>query len=497
MTESRTASAKNGAKKEAAKEKGAERGITVKKAENFTEWYSQVVDKAKLADYGPIHGTIAFTPNSYGIWENIRMPFDRMIKETGHKNAYFPLMIPESFLKKEAEHLKAFAPEVFWVTQEGSRKLADRYAIRPTSETIVYYFFAKWLHGWRDLPILVNQWCSVLRAEIKDTKPFIRTSEFLWQEGHTAHETSEEAAKEVLLILDFYKTIAEDYLAVPVVLGKKSNLEKFGGAEYTTTIEAMMPDGKALQMGTSHNLGQNFAKGFGLKFLGKDEKEQFAWTTSWGISTRMLGALIMVHGDDAGLVMPPKVAYKQIVIVPIFKKDEGNMVVDFSKKLAGKLQEFRVEIDLREGVTPGYKFNDWEMKGVPLRIEIGPRDIKEGTVVLVRRDTKEKKTVKSDDVVKEVQAMLDSIQQHLFDEASKRLKESITDAATYDELKQVVSSKGGFVRASWCGKDECENKIKQETTATNRVIPFDQGRSGKCIVCGADTETIAYFAKAY
>ena len=474
-----------------------DKGITVKKVENFAEWYSQLVEKAGLADYGPIHGTIAFAPNSYEIWENIRQILDPMIKKTGHKNAYFPLMIPESFLKKEATHFKAFVPEVFWVTHEGDKKLNDRYAIRPTSETIIYYFFSKWIRSWRDLPIRINQWCSVLRAEIKDTKPFIRNSEFLWQEGHTAHETMGEASEEVLLILNFYKKIVEEYLGIPVIAGKKSDLEKFGGADYTTTIEAMMPDGKALQMGTSHNLGQNLSKAFDLKFLGKDEKEHFAYTTSWAVSTRLLGALIMVHGDDAGFIMPPKIAHTQIVIVPIFKED-SETVIEFSKKLLTKLRShFKVELDLRDNVTPGYKFNDWELKGIPLRIEVGPRDIKSGTVVLVRRDNKVKKIVKNEDVEKEVESILESIQHDLYEKAKKNLKESISEATTYKEFQKIIESKGGFVKANWCGKDECEIKIKDDTTATNRVIPFDERKKGKCIICGQATDTIAYFAKAY
>lgn len=474
-----------------------EKGITVKKSENFPEWYSQVVEKAKLAEYGPIHGTIAFSPNSYEIWESIHAAFDKMIKDTGHKNAYFPLMIPESWLRKEAEHFKAFVPEVFWVTHEGDKKLADRYAIRPTSETIIYYFFSKWVRGWRDLPILMNQWCNVLRAEIKDTKPFIRTSEFLWQEGHTAHETNEEASKEVKLILDFYKQIAQDYLAIPVLSGRKSDLEKFGGADYTLAIEGMMPDGKALQMGTSHNLGQNLSKAFSVKFLGRDEKEHFAFTTSWGISTRLLGALIMVHGDDSGLIMPPRIAYTQVVIVPIFKEEEKKAVIEFSTKLLERLRlGHRAELDLRE-VTPGYKFHDWEMKGVPVRIEIGPRDMKAGTVVIVRRDTKEKKSVKTEDLEKEIHAALDAIQKNLYEKAQKTLNDNISDATTYKELETIISTKGGFVRVNWCGKDMCELKIKEDTTATNRIMPFDEKKKGKCIVCSDPTDTIAYFAKAY
>ena len=473
-------------------------GITAKKSSNFVDWYSEVVIKSGLAEYGPVHGTIVFSPNSYAMWEEVQKAFDKMIKETGHKNAYFPLLIPESLLNKEAEHFKSFVPEVFWVTHEGEKELTDKYAIRPTSETIIYYFFSKWLRSWRDLPILVNQWCSVLRAEIKDTKPFIRNSEFLWQEGHTAHETEAEADKEVMLILDFYRKIAEEYLAIPVIAGKKSELEKFGGAYYTTTIESIMPDGKAIQMGTSHNLGQNFSKPFGVKYLGRDNLEHSAWTTSWGISTRLLGALVMTHGDDSGLIMPPKVAGTQIVIIPIIKKESLNEVTQFAKELRGKLsQKFRVELDLRDDVTPGYKFNDWEMKGVPLRIEVGPKDIKNGVVVLVRRDTKEKKEVKHADLEEEASKLLEAIQATLFLRAKESLKSLITEAKTYKELQEVIKSKGGFVKINWCLGDACELKIKEDTNATSRVIPFGEKRHGKCIVCGKDTEAVAYFAKSY
>ncbi len=478
-----------------------QQGMTVKKLENFSEWYTQVVQKADLADYGITQGTIAFKPTAYAIWEKVQRIFDDKIKETGHKNAYFPLLIPENLLKKEAEHFEGFIPEVFWVTHSGDNKLGERLAVRPTSETIIYSFLSKWIRSWRDLPLLLNQWCNILRAEIKSTKPFTRTSEFLWQEGHTAHATVEEAEKEVMYILEEYRDVIENYLAVPVLTGKKSELEKFAGAIYTTTLEGMMPDGKALQMGTSHNLGQNFSRPFEIKYLDKNGKEQFVWTTSWGISTRLLGGLIMAHGDDKGLVLPPKIAPTQIVIVPIYYKPAEKKTV--LKKVEGikknlEKKEFNVEIDDREGYTPGWKFNEWELKGVPLRIEVGPRDVKNKQVVVVRRDTSEKSNVKDKEVVTQVSTLLDSIQKNLFKKAEKNLNEMITSVSKYEEFKKIVESKGGFIKTSWCGENHCEEQIKTETGATIRIIPFKKdGKVSKCIYCGKDGKEVVYFAKAY
>jgi len=475
-------------------------GITVKKSENFSEWYTQVVQKADLADYGVTQGTIAFKPTAYAIWENIQKIFDQKIKKTGHKNVYFPLLIPENLLKKEAEHFEGFVPEVFWVTHSGDNKLGERLAIRPTSETIIYSFYSKWIRSWRDLPLLLNQWCNILRAEIKSTKPFIRTSEFLWQEGHTAHETKEDADNEVMYILKEYQDVIENYLAIPVLLGKKSELEKFAGALYTTTIEGIMPDGKALQMGTSHNLGQNFSRPFEIKFLDKNGKEQYVWTTSWAISTRLLGGLIMSHGDDKGLILPPKIAPVQIVIVPIYYKiNEKKIVLKKAEGIKSKLEEdgFTVFIDGREGYTPGWKFNEWEMKGIPLRIEIGPRDIKNKQVVVVRRDNNEKVMVKEGESVEKVSMLLDSVQKNLFEKAKNNLKKSTTGAKNYDEFKKVIGGKGGFVRASWCGENHCELQIKDETGATIRIIPFEKEKVSKCIYCNKAGKEVVYFAKAY
>ncbi|MFH0711215.1 MAG: proline--tRNA ligase [Candidatus Aenigmatarchaeota archaeon] len=473
-------------------------GITVKKMDDFVDWYTQIVQKAELADYGPVQGTIAMRPYAYAIWEMIQKIFDEKIKKTGHLNAYFPTLIPESFLKKEAEHFKGFDPEVFFVTHSGSNKLGERLVVRPTSETMIYNFYSKWIRSWRDLPLLLNQWCNILRAEIKATKPFIRGSEFLWQEGHTAHATKEEADKEMLSILDEYVDIAENFLAIAVLKGKKSEIEKFPGALVTTTFEGMMPDGKALQMGTSHNLGQNFSKPFEIKFLDKDKKEKFVWTTSWGISTRLIGALIMTHGDDKGLILPPKIAPIQVVIVPVYYKEKEKK--DVMKKIEGlkeELEDFRVHVDEREEYTPGWKFNEWEMKGVPLRLEVGPKDVEKKHVVFVRRDDKKKTFVKDEDVEKEVKDNLESIQKGMFEKSKKELTKMTNEVKNYLEFKKAIE-KGGFIKAGWCGDSHCEEQIKVETGATIRVIPFKKETGfPKCVYCDKPSKEAAYFAKSY
>ncbi|MCS7115817.1 MAG: proline--tRNA ligase [Nitrososphaerota archaeon] len=476
-------------------------GVTVKKSENFSEWYTQVVLKSGLADYAPVKGCMVFRELSYAIWEKIQQIFNEKIKRTGHKNVYFPLFIPESFLRKEAEHFAGFVPEVAWVTAGGDSPLEEKLAIRPTSETIIYAMYAKWIRSWRDLPIKLNQWCSVVRWETKATKLFLRTREFLWQEGHTAHATKEEADKEVMEILGEYRDLMENYLAIPVLVGRKTESEKFAGALYTTTLEAIMPDGKALQMGTSHNLGQNFSKVFDIKFIGEDEKEQYVWQTSWGISTRLIGAIVMVHGDDKGLVLPPKIAPIQAVIVPIpYKTADANMIMAKAKEVYEKLQGAGVStvLDDRKEYTPGWKFNDWELKGVPLRVEIGPRDLKQGQVTLVRRDTFERIAVKEGEAVQTVQRLLDEIQTSLFTRAKKFLEENITPVRSYDDFKAVLESKGGFIKASWCLSPKCEEKIKEETGATIRLIPFQREEpfSG-CIYCGGEAKEVVYFAKSY
>lgn len=474
-------------------------GITVKKDEEFSEWYNQVVLKAKLADFTAIKGFMAIRPNAYEIWEKIQDWFDKRIKKTGHRNAYAPALIPESLLKKEQEHLEGFTPEAFWVTHEGPKELDERYALRPTSETIIYDSYSKWIDSWRDLPLLYNYWNSVFRYETKMTKLFLRTREFLWQEGHTVHATEEEAKEEMINQIELYKKLAENLLAIPVITGEKSESEKFAGAKTTTTIEGLMPDGKALQMGTSHNLGQNFSRAFDLTFLGKNEEEKYAWNTSWGFSTRLIGALIMVHGDDKGLVLPPKVAPRQVVIVPILFEETKNEVLEKAGEIKEKLDsEFEVKLDDREKYTPGWKFNHWELLGVPLRIEVGPRDLKKDQAVLVRRDNGEKETVKEKSLEKNVSETLDDIQENLYERAEDFLERNTHSVEKYEEFKKVMDEERGLIKAPWCGSQECEDKIQDETTATVRAIPFDSEPGGECIYCGEKAEhKEVYFAKSY
>jgi prolyl-tRNA synthetase len=476
-------------------------GITVKKSEDFSEWYTQVVLKSKMADYAPIKGCIIFRENSYAIWEKIQDYFNERIKKSGHKNAYFPIFIPERFLKREAEHFEGFVPECAWVTVGGDTELEERLAIRPTSETIIYTMYKKWIKSRRDLPLLLNQWCNIVRWETKATKPFLRTREFLWQEGHTAHESKEEAEKEVMDILMIYKDLIENLLAIPVLVGVKTESEKFAGALYTTALEALMPDGKALQMGTSHNLGQNFSKAFRIKFFGDDEKEHYVWTTSWGISTRLIGALVMAHGDDKGLVLPPKAAPHQVVIVPIFYKEvETNSILNKAHEVLKRLEENGVTaiLDNRPEYTPGWKFNDWELKGVPIRIEIGPRDLERKQVVAARRDTGEKTNVKDEELIDTVDKMLKDIQTNLFNNAKKFITEHTSTVKTYAEFKDTLRKKGGLIKACWCLNDECEKKIKEETGATIRVIPFEKEKLfSNCVYCGKEAKEAVFFAKAY
>ena len=481
--------------------KMSEMGITVKKSENFSEWYTQVVLKSGLADYAPIKGCMIFREHSYAIWEKIQEIFNKKIKEKGHKNVYFPMFIPESFLKKEAEHFEGFVPEVAWVTTGGNSKLEERLAVRPTSETIMYAMYAKWIRSWRDLPIKLNQWCNIVRWETRATKLFLRTREFLWQEGHTAHATKEEADTEVMEILNIYRDLTENYLAIPVLVGKKTENEKFAGALYTTALEALMPDGKILQMGTSHNLGQNFAKVFDIKFIGEDEKEHYVWQTSWGITTRLIGAAVMVHGDDKGLVLPPKIAPMQAVIIPIPYKDvDKELILRKAREIFGNLQKngISVVLDDRPEYTPGWKFNEWELKGVPIRIEIGPRDVKEKQVTLARRDTIERIAVKEEKIVDTVTKLLEEIQNNLFNRAKKFLEDHTTTVKTYDEFKEVLKKKGGFIRACWCSSPTCEEKIKEETGATIRLIPFEKEELfSNCVYCGGEGKEVVYFGRAY
>jgi len=475
-------------------------GITVSKKENFSEWYTQVVLKAELADYAPVKGLIVLRPDGYSIWESIKDSLDKKFKKIGIRNGFLPVLIPESLLGKEKEHFSGFNPEVFWVTHSGDTEVGDRLALRPTSETLAYSLYSKWIKSWRDLPLKINFWNTALRAEIKATKPFIRTSEFLWQEGHTVHATKEEAEKEVLEILETYKKTVEDELAIPVLVGKKSEKEKFVGAVYTTTMEAMMPDGKALQMGTSHFLGQNFSKPFEVKFSDKDNVETFVWQTSWGVSWRLIGAMIMVHGDDKGLVLPPKVAPIQVVIVPIYYTDEDEKkVLEKAGEIENTLakQGLRVHVDRRSQLTPGFKFHDWELRGIPLRVELGPKDIAKQKVVLVKRHSRQKTDVPLDKLENEVVSVLDTIQKELFEAAKKLLSQMTLKVSDYEQFKSKIEE-GGFFEAPWCGNQKCEEKIKEETGADIRVIPFDSKNSdGKCIFCKSQSVSNVILARGY
>lgn len=474
-------------------------GITVSKKDDFSEWYTQVVLKAKLADYAPVKGLIVLRPDGNSIWESLKSTFDKKFAKNGIRNGFLPVLIPESLLGKEQKHFAGFNPEVFWVTHSGTNEVGDRLALRPTSETLAYTLYSKWIQSWRDLPLKINFWNTALRAEIKATKPFLRTSEFLWQEGHTVHTTQEEAEKEVMKILEIYKNTVEEELAIPVTTGKKSEKEKFVGAVYTTTMESIMPDGKALQMGTSHFLGQNFSKPFEVKFADKDNVEHFAWQTSWGVSWRLIGAMIMAHGDDQGLVLPPKVAPTQVVIVPIYRNDEGkDKVLPKVKEIQEKLEskDIRIQVDDREGLSPGYKFNDWEMKGVPIRIEIGPKDIEKQSIVVAKRYNREKINLELDEVEKII-PILDEIQKDMLENARVQSKENTKDVSDYTEFKLQIEE-GGFFNAPWCGKLECEEKIKEETGADIRVIPFgSEYTDSKCMYCGEQSKSIPIFARGY
>ena len=475
-------------------------GITVKKADDLSEWYTQVVTKAQLADYSSAKGFMVLMPYGFSIWESIKEHFDRKIKEIGHRNAYFPLLIPERLLKREAEHFEGFTPEVFWVTHSGNNELGERLAIRPTSETIINESYSRWVKSWRDLPVLINVWNSVLRAEITSTKPFIRTTEFLWQEGHTVHGTEEEAENEVMTILEIYRRLVEDQVAIPVLVGKKTEKEKFKGAVYTTTLEAIMPDGKAMQMGTSHHLGQNFSKPFEIKFLGKDEKEHFAWTTSWGISWRLIGAMIMAHGDDKGLVLPPKIAPIQVVFVPIhYKESDKVTILQTAHHIADGLEKHstRTFIDDREQYTPGWKYHEWEMKGVPLRVEIGPRDMQSKQITIVRRDTGTKTTAPQSDAVTHILTILEEIQQSLLQRARDTQDKLTTTATDMKGLTHAIETTGGFVRAFLSEDNDWEDKIQQETGATVRIVPFKESARGKCVLCGSPNSREVYFARSY
>jgi prolyl-tRNA synthetase len=468
-------------------------------SEDFSRWYLDVVRRAELADYTDVKGCMAIRPYAYAMWELIQQGIDKRLKATGHVNAYFPLFIPSGLLMKEKEHVEGFAPQVAWVTKGGDEVLAEPLIVRPTSEVIIGTMYAKWIQSWRDLPVLINQWANVVRWE-KVTRPFLRTTEFLWQEGHTAHETAEQAQEETLKILALYKEFVQNELAVPVIDGPKSESEKFAGAAQTYSIEALMGDGRALQAGTSHNLGQNFAKAFEIQFQGRDKTVQHAWTTSWGMTTRLIGAVIMTHGDDSGLILPPRVAPYQVVMVPIPRGNWQETVMPKAREIRDALvqQGVRVMLDDRDEYTPGWKFAEWELRGVPVRLEIGPKDIEKSQVVLARRDTREKLSASMEGLPARIVGLLDEIQQTLFQRAVTFREEHTTRVETYAEFKAAMEGRPGFVIAGWCGSGECEAQIKAETQATLRNIPFgSEGKSGTCVKCGRPSNVEPWFAKAY
>lgn len=463
--------------------------------EDFPQWYTDVILKSELVDYGPVKGTMVIRPYGYEIWEIIQKELDNRIKATGHKNAYFPLFIPESFLMKEAEHVEGFAPEVCLVTHVGKEKLNENLVVRPTSETIICDMYSKWINSWRDLPVLINQWANVVRWE-KTTRPFLRTSEFLWQEGHTVHRTPEEAQEETLKMLGVYEEFMSTVLAIPVLTGRKTEKEKFAGAVATYSMEAMMHDGKSLQAGTSHNLGQNFAKAFDIKFLDKDNTHKMPYQTSWGTTTRLIGAIIMVHGDQRGLKLPPMVAPVQAVVIPIAAFKEG--VTEKAEEIYSALKAagIRVELDDRDN-SPGWKFNEWEMKGAPLRIEIGPKDIAAGVCQIARRDTSEKTAVSLSETVGAAEKLLKEIQANMLAQATEFLNSHIKVVSNTEELFSAVENKN-FAKTMWCGDRACEEKIKEIAQATSRVMPFDQTPVGdKCVCCGKKADKVIYFARAY
>ncbi|MEW9106417.1 proline--tRNA ligase [Paenibacillus sp.] len=467
--------------------------------EDFSRWYIDVIKKADLMDYSPVRGCIVFRPDGYEIWEHIRDELDRRFKATGHRNAYFPMFIPESFFQKEKEHVEGFNPELPWVTEAGGEQLEEKLAIRPTSETMIGHMYSKWIQSYRDLPVLINQWANVVRWE-KRTLPFLRTSEFLWQEGHTAHETEQEAREETMQMLKIYREFVEDYLAIPVIEGQKTPSEKFAGAVDTFSIEAMMKDGRAVQAGTSHYLGTNFAVAFDIKFLGRENEQEFVHTTSWGVSTRLIGSMIMVHGDDRGLALPPKVAPTQVIMIPIGPAKMREQVVGRANELFSELKQagVRVRMDDRSDISPGWKFNEYEMRGVPVRLEIGPRDMENGVCVLVSRVTGEKRIVQQADLVEEVNRMLADVHQEMFERARSFRDEHFYSVETIDEMKAQMEEKRGFTLAGWCGSEACEKHVKDETGATSRNIPFNpQTTKTKCLVCGEDAKHTVVFARAY
>jgi prolyl-tRNA synthetase len=471
-------------------------GITVKKSEDLSEWYTQVVQKAELADYAPVHGFMIIRPHGMMMWEGIHKFLDTHIQKRGVQNAYFPLLIPESFFRKEAEHAEGFAPEVAWIEQEEGNE--ERLAIRPTSETVICDSFARWVRSHRDLPLKINQWCNVVRWEIKMTKPFLRTREFLWQEGHCLYATHQEEWQDTLYFLEEYVKVMQDLLAIPVIAGKKTDAEKFAGANTTLTIEAWMPDGKALQSATSHDLGQNFSKAFNISFSGEDEKPHFPYQNSWGLSTRTIGAIILVHGDDKGLVLPPRLARNKVVIVPILFEQTKQVVLEGARKLAKELEKFGTLVDEREQYSAGWKFNEWELKGIPLRIEIGPRDLGQNQCVLVRRDTGEKKVLPLHGIEKAIENELEAMHHSMFTKAKAWLDSRIVDVKTMREFDHALEQRK-IIRMLFCGRKECEKEIKDKTTAGSRCIPLNEKpvKGGLCVQCGKHAEWHTLFSKSY
>lgn len=467
--------------------------------EDFSRWYIDVIKKAELMDYSPVRGCIVFRPEGFEIWENIQREMDRRFKETGHRNAYFPLFIPESFFQKEKEHVEGFNPELPWVTEAGGEQLEEKLAIRPTSETMIGHMYSKWIQSYRDLPVLINQWANVVRWE-KRTLPFLRTSEFLWQEGHTAHENEAEAREETMRMLEVYRDFVEDFLAIPVITGQKTPSEKFAGAVDTYSIEAMMKDGRAVQAGTSHYLGTNFAVAFDIKYLDRENTQQYVHTTSWGTSTRLIGSLIMVHGDDRGLALPPKVAPTQVVMIPIGPPKTREAVIARVDELFKELKSagIRVRVDDRTDISPGWKFNEYEMRGVPIRLELGPRDMENGQAVIVSRASGEKRIVQQSELVAEVDRMLEEIHRDMFEKAKQFRADNSYSVETLDEMKGLLEQKRGFVLAGWCGSAACEKQVKEETGATSRNIPFEPAEhKSSCLVCGEKAEHTVVFARAY
>ncbi|MFP4498568.1 MAG: proline--tRNA ligase [Vulcanimicrobiota bacterium] len=466
--------------------------------EDFSRWYTDIIAAAEMADYSPVKGCMVIRPTGYAIWENIQKTLDKMFKDTGHENAYFPIFIPEEFIHREAEHVEGFSPELAVVTHAGGKELDEKIVVRPTSETIINDSYSKWVNSWRDLPILINQWANVVRWEMR-TRLFLRTTEFLWQEGHTAHETHEESKEEVQKMLNIYKMFVEDYLAIPVLAGIKSDSEKFAGALETYTIEAMMQDKKALQCGTSHDLGQNFAKAFNIRFQDREGELQYAWQTSWGVSTRLIGGMIMVHSDDNGIIIPPRIAPCKAVIVPIWRNDDQmDRVVAKARELAVLLRDFNVKIDTRDNLKPAWKFYEWERKGVPVRIEIGPKDLENNQVVLVRRDNREKQFIAESELKEKLSVTLEKMQQDLFNKALEFRKANTVEIDNYDEFKKFFETTGGFVKTGWCGNSECEAQIKEETAATIRVlIDKPEVSARNCILCNKESKSGAVFARSY